>query len=152
MLILFWYRNLLKGLFSPPTPPHQAKANIILPTLTATFVFGVVLLPPLGQEGGDVTMAPVPEVLHGQGDPSAGEEMTQTVTAGEKERIRSGRLHQHVSYVSDKDPVWIVNHREPGASSPGQNQILDQFYFYSSLHNRTVSRCFTETEPRPPPR
>lgn len=48
-------------------------------TARVTFDSGVALLSPLWQEGADVTMASIPEVLDGQSDPSTGEEVTQPV-------------------------------------------------------------------------
>lgn len=50
-----------------------------------TFDSGVALLSPLWQEGADVTMASIPEVLDGQSDSSTGEEVTQPVTVTDRE-------------------------------------------------------------------
>jgi len=46
-----------------------------------TFDLWVSFLPPLGQKGADPSVASVPEVLDGQGDPTTREEVAQTVTA-----------------------------------------------------------------------
>lgn len=49
-----------------------------------TFGPGVVLLPKLRDQNADVPMTSVPEVLYGQSDPPTGEEVTETVTAGDR--------------------------------------------------------------------